>query len=271
MIDGPGTAARSKNNRQLEFDHHVQHELLLIDRYEHAAQTLDDQPIVQQAGRQIDAAQIDFHACPTRCQIGRNRRHKLVHLVERAVRANAREPHHRYAVGAFECPGLDGLPVNRIQRRAKKRGERRLPDAGIRAGNKEMMSHAGPADCSGWFCARTFSSKDGARQAQSASRRFPWQQIALMAAARLVACCEKSLFMGSRLYPVVSCSGNEGMLPSLCNCFSPAYSPRYRPINVPNPLSLRSPAMGFRPVKTPLLRLTSHSAKCYKTTFCVRP
>jgi len=54
-----------------------------------------------------------------------------------------------------------------------------------------------------------------------------------MAAARLAAACEKSVLMGSRLTRVVSCSCNEGMLPSLCNCFSPAYSARYRPINLP--------------------------------------
>ncbi len=37
VIDSPRTAARRKNHWQLEFDHHIQHELFLIDWDQHAA------------------------------------------------------------------------------------------------------------------------------------------------------------------------------------------------------------------------------------------
>jgi hypothetical protein len=63
-----------------------------------------------------------------------------------------------------------------------------------------------------------------------------WRTASVPAA--WLAACEKSLFMGPRLHRVISCSSNEGMLPSLCNCFSSAYSARYRPINVRNQPSL---------------------------------
>src|SRR5271167_790721 len=233
VIDSPSAAARRQNDGQLELDHHIQHELLLIDGHQHAAQALDDQPIIQQAGRQVDTPQIDFHACPARSQVRRNRRNKLVNFIQRAVCSDSREPHHRYAVGAFERPRLDRLPINRIQSRAKQCGERRFSYARISASNKEMMSHASPADGSPWFCARTFSSADGAWLIEPASMRFPLWRSAWLSAARLGA-NEKSLFMGPRLHRVISCSSNEGMLPSLCNCFSSPYSGRCRPINVRN-------------------------------------
>ena len=138
------------------------------------------------------------------------------------------------------------------------------------------MSHACPANGSPWFSAPTLSSAAGAWPSELASTRFPFWRTALWqtisTAAAQLAACEKSLFMGPRPHRVISWSSNEGMLPSLCNCFSSAYSPRYRPINVPNrpPLgrSLPGPGPGW---KRPPRRLTRHSAKCYKSTLCVRP
>ena len=145
VIDCSCTAASRKYHWQLKLDHHVQHELLLIYRDEHAAQALDDQPIIQQSRWQIDPPEIDFYARPPRGQVRRNWRYKLVDFIQRSVRPDSRKPHHRHSVGAFERPCLDRLPVDGIKRRAQQRRERRLPDAGVRARDKEMISHARPA------------------------------------------------------------------------------------------------------------------------------
>src|SRR5262249_45476460 len=80
-----------------------------------------------------------------RSQIGRNRGHELVHLIERAVGADARQPHHRRPVRTLERTRLYRLPVHRVQRRAQQRRQRRFSYAGVRPGNKEVMSHARPA------------------------------------------------------------------------------------------------------------------------------
>ncbi len=163
-----------------------------VDGNQHPAQPLDHQPIIQQAGRHIDASQIDFHARPARRQVRRNRRHKFVDLVQRAVRSDSRQPHHRYAVRSFKRSRLNRLPINSIQRRAKQRRQRRLPDAGIRPGNKEMMSHACLADCSLCFCVRTLNSPkscgEGSRRPSSAFRRgklHRWQLRGLLPAKNL--------------------------------------------------------------------------------------
>jgi hypothetical protein len=118
---------------------------------------------------------------------------------------------------------------------------------------------------------RTCRDRDSLWQTEPTSKRFPSWRTACLAATPLAATCEKSLFMGPRLNRVLSCSGNEGMLPSLCNCFSSAYSARYRPINVPNWPSCSRSSRRLRSFSNPPLRLTRHSAKCYKSTFCVRP
>jgi len=56
----PTPAARRQNHRQLEFYHHVQHELLGIDGHQHAAGALHYQPVVHQAGRKVQPVEIDL-------------------------------------------------------------------------------------------------------------------------------------------------------------------------------------------------------------------
>ena len=115
---------------------------LAIDRHQHAAGALHDQPVIHQARRQIDPSQIDFHARPARRQIGRNRRDKFVDFFQRAVGADARQAHHRHAIRAFQRSGLDRLPIHRIERRAQQSRQCCFPDSRIRTCNEEMASHA---------------------------------------------------------------------------------------------------------------------------------
>ena len=98
VVHCPQRAARRYDHRQLEFHHEVEHKLLLVDRYQHASGPLYDQPVVDQAVGHADAPEVDFHSCPARREIGRNRRYKFVHFIERSVRANPRQPHHRHPV-----------------------------------------------------------------------------------------------------------------------------------------------------------------------------
>jgi hypothetical protein len=81
------------------------------------------------------------------------------------------------------------------------------------------------------------------------------------------------MLMAPRLNRDDSFSCKPRMLPSLCNCLSPASSPRYRPVNLQT-LQLRA-IPGRRlcgccgvPLRVPS-SLTRPSAKCYKSTFCV--
>jgi hypothetical protein len=73
-------------------------------------------------------------------------------------------------------------------------------------------------------------------------------------------CLQKVYAHGPPSTPGCFFSGNEGMLPSLCNCFSPAYLRRYRPINVLeshflSPSRERFRARGSAPTQfDPLLR-----------------
>src|SRR5580704_2832046 len=119
VVDGANAAARCENDRQFEFDHHVEHELFAVDGHQHAAGSFDDQPIVGEAGRKVDATKIDFDAGPTRGKIGRNGRNEFIDFIESAIGANAGEAHDGDAVGAFECTGLDGLPVDSVESGAK--------------------------------------------------------------------------------------------------------------------------------------------------------
>ncbi|HVH81590.1 MAG TPA: hypothetical protein VM782_19475, partial [Stellaceae bacterium] len=107
VIDGADTAARRENHGEHELDHHVEHELFLIDGDEDAAGAFDDKPIVVKAGRQRNAIQVDFGTGPARGEIGGNGRNKLVDFVERAIGADAGEAHHGDAVGTFKRAGLN--------------------------------------------------------------------------------------------------------------------------------------------------------------------
>ena len=135
VIHGSQAAPRRHNHRQFEFHHQVQHELLLIDGHKHAARPFDHQPIIHQAGGHVDLAQVDFDAGPARGQIRGYRRNEFVNFIECAVCADPRQPHDRHAIRALKRAGLDGLPVNRVQRRAKKRGKNGFADARIGSGD----------------------------------------------------------------------------------------------------------------------------------------
>ena len=142
VVNGAEATARGEDHGELELDHHVEHELLGVDGNEDATGAFDDEPIVHEAGGEIDAIEIDFNAGPARSKIGRNGRNKFVDFVECAVCADACEAHNGNAVGTFKGTGLYRLPVNGVEGGAKQCGKSGLADAGIGASNEEVASHA---------------------------------------------------------------------------------------------------------------------------------
>src|SRR5277367_804668 len=119
VIDGAEAAAGREDYRQFKFGHEIEHKLLRVDGNVHAADAFDHQPIVDQAGGQVDARQIDLHASPARGKIRRDRWNELIDLVESAVVADAREAHDLGTVGTFERAGLNGLPIDGVERGAQ--------------------------------------------------------------------------------------------------------------------------------------------------------
>src|SRR5882762_1507018 len=85
--------------------------------------------------------EIDLNSRPPRSQIGRHRRYKFVRFVQRPIRTDSRQPHHRHSVRTLKRARLNRLPIHRIQRRAQKRRQHRLSHAGVRARNKKVMPH----------------------------------------------------------------------------------------------------------------------------------
>jgi len=145
VIHGPDTAARGQDYRELEFHHHVQHELLLVDGNQDSADSLNNDPIIIQAAWEIDAAKIDLCAGPPRGQVGRDRRNEFIHLIYGAVCANASEAHHGDAIRTLECPSLNRFPIHGVERRAQQRRERGLAYSRIRTCDEELIPQPRPS------------------------------------------------------------------------------------------------------------------------------
>ena len=137
------------------------------------------------------------------------------------------------------------------------------------------MSHACPADRSPWPCARMSSREAGVRRKESASTCLPSWRTALWrtasTAAKRLAAREKSLFMGPRLRRVFPALAIKACYHRFAILFRPHIrrgTILYTPQAIPLCAAPRSkPATPERHPR----RLTRHSAKCYKSTFCVRP
>ena len=142
VVDGTLAAARRKNYRQLELYHHVEHELFAINGNEDSACSFDDEPIVHEAGGQIDAREIDFHPGPARSKIGRYGRNKFVDFIESAIRPDAGKAHNGYTIGSFKRSRLNRFPVNGVESRAQQSGQSRFANTGVGTSDEKVSSHA---------------------------------------------------------------------------------------------------------------------------------
>jgi len=93
---------------------------------------------------------------------------------------------------------------------------------------------------------------------------FPFWQTTSTAATRLAARCDKSLFMGPRLLGLFPALAIKACYHRFAIVFVRIFGaiPSYK-----RPLECGS----LLPLSSPTPRLTRRSAKCYKSTLCVRP
>src|SRR3984893_677970 len=153
----------------------IKHQLGIVDGNENATGAFRDDWLID-LSRNPNARDIDLHAACFRRQMRRYRRIETVRLGNRLCFRNFRELDDSLAVGSLGCARLNWLPVNRVQRGNKKRGQQSFTYVRIRAGDKEGFFHERTA-CSGACSSSRIETSTSLKRASRSVVSFELREI----------------------------------------------------------------------------------------------
>src|SRR3989475_12956898 len=166
MVDRSQRRSRCNQNGICKMACEIEHQLRIVDGNENAAGALgNDRP--GEIVLRVNAREIDPHSARFRCEMRRDGRIEAIRLRNGLCFGNFRQLHHRAAIGAFTCAGLNGLPVRGIEGGDEKRGKQRFADVCIRAGDKERLVHGRTACTGTCSCSRMEMSASVKRTSRS--------------------------------------------------------------------------------------------------------